>query len=330
MAHATESASIWDILRVCGITHPSYHHTCIGTGKNGYSCNNQVPRKFRRNALHELEILSCSPNNSLAPKLQYAAALLCCKRRHQDQAEAISQTWYRRLMLSGTRSGTNFPQSSLSQFYRDQPNATMLPHGADRVQVVVPGSSRSPFSPCLTSVVHEVTPAMIRENRLSFHVSTSRLASVAVSQLDNGRVHAVTLRTFRKGRQISDVDCSICLGRDSDDTVYLNCTECAGEFHWVCMESWIRGGLQLSNVTCPCCREERYFDGFYCTPCTPAAETSDTPTERMAHHQPLAQRPEHIVPAQQSSALRQQNSLRVVRRSGRTTRRPDFFTPNET
>ncbi|KAH1970274.1 hypothetical protein KXV92_007765 [Aspergillus fumigatus] len=221
----------------------------------------------------------------------------------------------------------------------------MFPHVADRVQVVVPGSSRSPFSPCLTSVVHEVTPAMIRENRLSFHVSTSRLACVAVSQLDNGRVHAVTLRTFRKGRQISDVDCSICLDHDSDDTVYLNCTECAGEFHWGCMESWIRGGLQLSNVTCPCCREERHFDGFYCTPCTPAAETSDTPTERMAQHQPLAQRPEHIVPGQQSSGLPQQDSSRlwayiahtesspslpVVRRSGRTTRRPDFFTPNET
>ncbi|GFF62102.1 hypothetical protein IFM51744_10889 [Aspergillus udagawae] len=220
----------------------------------------------------------------------------------------------------------------------------MLPRVAGRVQVVVPGPSRSPISHCLSSVVHEVTPAMIRENRVSFRVSTSRLASVLVPQLENGRIHALTLRTFRKGRQISDIDCSICLERDSDDTAYLNCTECAGEFHWGCMESWIRGGLQLSNVTCPCCREERQFDGFYCTPSTPAAETWDTPMERMAQHQPLAQSPEDIVSAQRPSGLPQQDSSRlwayaahsesfqsprVVRRSGRATRRPDFFTPNE-
>lgn len=61
------------------------------------------------------------------------------------------------------------------------------------------------------------------------------------------------------------------------------------------MESWIRGGLQLSNVTCPCCREESHFDGFYGTPCTPAAEKSGTPTERMAQHQPLPQSPEDII-----------------------------------
>lgn len=78
------------------------------------------------------------------------------------------------------------------------------------------------------------------------------------------------------------------------------------------MESWIRGGLQLSNVTCPCwyevvpaglgisltyhfSREESHFDGFYGTPCTPAAETSGTPTERMAQHQPLPQSPEDII-----------------------------------
>jgi hypothetical protein len=254
MAHATESVPLpWDILAVCGIAHPSYHHTCIGTSGTGYSCNNQVPQTSRRNALHQLEILSkCSPNNSWAPMLQYVAGLLLCKRRHQSQAESISRNWYQRLMLSNLRTGTVFPQSPLSQLYRGQLNTTILSRVADRVQVVVPGPSRSPISPCFSSVVYEVTPAMIRENRVSFHVSTSRLASVVVSHLENGRVHAVTLRTFRKGRQISDVDCSICLEHDPDDTAYLNCAECAGEFHWGCMENWVRGGLQLPNVTCPC------------------------------------------------------------------------------
>lgn len=80
MAHAAESASLWDILSVCGITHSFYHHTCIGTGKNGYLCNNHVPWKSRGNALHQLEVLfECSPDNSLVPKLQYVAGLLFCK-----------------------------------------------------------------------------------------------------------------------------------------------------------------------------------------------------------------------------------------------------------
>jgi hypothetical protein len=64
--------------------------------------------------------------------------------------------------------------------------------------------------------------------------------------------------------------------------------------------------------------------------------------ERMAQLQPLAQSSEDIVPAQRPSGLPQQDSSRlrayavhsessssprVVRRSGRTTRRADFFTP---
>jgi hypothetical protein len=208
----------------------------------------------RRNALRQLEILpKCSTSNSLVSKFQCVAGLLLCKRRHQILAESIGQNWYDRLMLFNIQIRTLFPRSPLSVFYRDQPNPSMLPQVADRVQVVVPAPSRSP--PCLSSVVHEVTPAMVQDNRVSFHVSTSRLASVAVSQLENGRVHGVALRTFRKGRQISDVDCSICLEHDSDNTAYLNCAECAGEFHWGCMEKWIRGGLQLSNITCPCLYE---------------------------------------------------------------------------
>jgi hypothetical protein len=43
-------------------------------------------------------------------------------------------------------------------------------------------------------------------------------------------------------------------------------------------------------------REECHFGGFYCTPYIPAAETSGTPMQRMAQHQPLVQGPQDIGP----------------------------------
>ncbi|GFG21500.1 hypothetical protein IFM5058_11062 [Aspergillus udagawae] len=129
---------------------------------------------------------------------------------------------------------------------------------------------------------------MVLENQIPFHVSSARLAVVSVPRGD-GHVTSITLRTFRKGRQLSDVECDICRECRSDDTVYLNCEECSGEFHWSCMEVWLNHSSPQSGFTCPHCREDRLFDGFYCTPCTPAAHVPDGPVDMTVPHPPHAE-----------------------------------------
>ncbi|KAF7586962.1 hypothetical protein BBP40_007976 [Aspergillus hancockii] len=96
----------------------------------------------------------------------------------------------------------------------------------------------------------EVTDAMVQENQIPFHVSSTRPAVVTVPTA-SGHTGSVVFRSFRKGRDISDVECGICRERHSDDTVYLNCEECAGEFHWRCMQGWLTHRSPRSNFSCP-------------------------------------------------------------------------------
>jgi hypothetical protein len=92
---------------------------------------------------------------------------------------------------------------------------------------------------------------MVRENQIPFFVSSARLAVVSVPRANRRRVGSVTLRTFCKGRQLSDVECDICRECRCDDTVHFNCGEYSGEFHRSCMEARLYQGPPQAGFTCP-------------------------------------------------------------------------------
>jgi hypothetical protein len=97
---------------------------------------------------------------------------------------------------------------------------------------------------------------------------------------------------------------------------------------------------QLSmTLTKASSRENRLFDGFYCTPYTPAAHAPDGSVDTSLPDSPhvegsgsVAVEREASHPSQQSTnrqqrpeRIRRVSSTRLVRRSGRVTRRPDYF-----
>ncbi|KAE8155379.1 hypothetical protein BDV40DRAFT_283871 [Aspergillus tamarii] len=204
----------WNPLERCHIARPSEHDSCIGQSLNGRPCRNKVSKGCRGTASHRLEILAmCSIDESLIPKLQEIASLLLCRRRHQSQVTSLSEGWCRLL-------------------------------GLLRDETPVPAPARS----AARQRGQEVTVAMVQEGQIPFQVSTTRPAVVSVPTAIGGTGNIV-FRSFRKGRDISDVQCDICHERHLEDTVYLNCEECTGEFHWECMQRWLHS-LQ-ADFSCP-------------------------------------------------------------------------------
>ncbi|KAE8132140.1 hypothetical protein BDV38DRAFT_275334 [Aspergillus pseudotamarii] len=318
----------WDPSTICETIDPSRHCTCIGVAKNGDACRNKVSKESREMASHRLEILSMCPiNESLVSKLQEIAGLLC-KRRHQDQATSLSERWCTRLGLSPEQAPIPSPAPSHSS-QRRHTRSDRVP--TTRAERRVSGSSTS--LPTTHQQREEVTVAMVQENQIPFHVSSTRPAVVTVSTA-SGQTGSVMFRSFRKGRDISDVECGICRERHSEDTVYLNCEECAGEFHWRCMEGWLMHRPPRSNFSCPNCRQDRLFDGFHAARprsfLDAASEASQSATLPAAPDLPRRDELSEQAPAEPelSSGSYGPSPMEGVRRSMRPTRRPEYFVPS--
>ncbi|GFG19251.1 hypothetical protein IFM5058_09872 [Aspergillus udagawae] len=295
----------------------------------------------------------CPTEEFLKSKLLIVAGLLLCKQRHQDQAAQMSQKWHNRLNHPEARDAIRISEYSLSSYPRSgRAREESRVHG---LTGPLDGRTDSDLTSALSPVLQgyspptsrpssvgrrsqAVTPTMVREDQIPFHVSSARLAVVSVPGGD-GRVTSITLRTFSKGCQLSDVECDISRESPSEDTVYLNCEKCSGEFHWNCMEVWLSHSPPQAAFTCPHCCEDRLFDGFYCTPCTPPAHAPESPINTTVPHQPHEQssggagvghepsRPSRRSPSREEEpeSTCSGGSPRPVRRSGRVTRRPDYF-----
>ncbi|KAE8404420.1 hypothetical protein BDV37DRAFT_271493 [Aspergillus pseudonomiae] len=176
----------------------------------------------------------------------------------------------------------------------------------------------------------QVTVAIVQENQIPFHVLSTRPAVVTVSTT-SGYTGSVIFRSFYKGRDISDIEYSICRARYSEDTVYLNCEKCMGEFHWRCMESWLIHRLPRSNSNYPNCRQNRRFDGFHAayprSSLDTASEVSQSTTLPAAPDLPRRDRLSDQVPVKPEllSGSYGPSPIEGVRRSTRYTRRPDHF-----
>jgi hypothetical protein len=109
--------------------------------------------------------------------------------------------------------------------------------------------------------------------------------------------------------------------------------------HWY--EVLNSSGMLVSKLTKANSREGRVFNGFYSRPCTPPAHAPESPVNTTAAHQSHEQssggagvgreasRPSRRSPnrEQETESARSGGSPRPVRRSGRVTRRPDYFIP---
>jgi hypothetical protein len=157
----------------------------------------------RESASHWLEILSMCPTDEfLKSRLPTVAGLLLCKQRHQDQAAQICQQWHNHLNHPEARDAIRTSEYSSSS-YRPSRRAQVDAQSdgvTARALSSIPQADSPPTSR-LSSVrrySQPVTPIMVRENQIPFHVSSARLAVVSVPRAD-GHVSSVALRTFRKG-----------------------------------------------------------------------------------------------------------------------------------
>jgi hypothetical protein len=122
------------------------------------------------------------------------------------------------------------------------------------------------------------------------------------------------------------------------------------------MEAWLYHGTPQAEFTCPhwyevrspsgklvnklinvSSREDRLFDGFYYAPCTPPAHADESPLETTARQNSGAAGADREASSpsrrrsnrqQETESARSGGSSRSVRRSGRVTRRPDYFIPS--
>ena len=234
MSQAEPSRQLRDLLATCGISDPSSHCTCIGTARKG-ACGNKVSKKSRETALHRLEVLALCHNEFSIPKLLAIAGSLLCKRWHQDQSMALSELWFGRICQAINLSQVPTPISSPRR-HRTGSTASTVQRDADPATVHQRGQT--------------ISAATVRDDQIGFHVSSSRRAVVTIPTA-TGASRAIVLCSFRTGRDILDVDCGICREHHSHDVVYLNCTECTGEFHLECMEGWLMHRSPQSNFTCP-------------------------------------------------------------------------------
>ena len=256
--------ALWQPLAVFDIKDPRQHGTCVGTTKKGKPCRSRISRETRENAWHWLEILGFFPVNLDYTKtvMESIAGMLLCKRLHQGQSCQVSMKW-----LEGIKNSSLLSQGLISTSDMPCSTSSSSPMGS-RVSSFVPLSvsdgdagvidlthSEEPSAQHQNGLtphadtVREVTVDALKQNKIPFKVSSSRLAAVRMRTRD-GRTDSVVLRSFRS-RHISRVHCSICHSDEPSGGVSISCEECSCDFHWGCIERWFSVRSHSAQHTCP-------------------------------------------------------------------------------
>lgn len=239
-----------NLLRTCSINDPLQHATCLGITQNSLHCQNRVSKTSPQMARLRLELLATRPADSqLKTELRAVAELLLCKRRHRDQSARLCQQWYDHLRpLLPESAIPAAPQPTLTSGHvpsaqRGERERTAPPRLDDISSTSTSIAARADPAPSRTEATaaavvppraREITVDMIRTNRIPFHVSSTQPARVSVASA-RGAPNTLKFRSFERGRSIADVRCTICKELDLNETVYVNCEECVGGFHWECM-----------------------------------------------------------------------------------------------
>ncbi|KAJ5642598.1 hypothetical protein N7490_006598 [Penicillium lividum] len=270
---------VWNPLLICEMGSGSLEHgnTCCGITQKGDQCKNAVRKEILKSGRQKLDTFAERPFSvcNLQLKLRDLAADFLCTRWHQlRQADSVGQRWYEatirnqtqtrhsrpdgrrplRLVRSTRRSAANPGQHSQSQ-----------PRAMDGVVFTGPSISvpsqlgRSPQD-------RQVTPAMLRENQVTWSVSDEAPVELIIAN-DHAGPQTLKLKRFtHKSPHNSDSRherCYICHAVDESEPVTLHCGECELVAHLNCMELWLGSWRPGFHTSCPHCLSDGAFVAKY-------------------------------------------------------------------
>ncbi|KAJ1713205.1 hypothetical protein NYO67_4607 [Aspergillus flavus] len=303
---------VWDPIQVCGISDPSCTTTCYGQTLTKASCKNRISKESRKDAAHLIQLLAQRPaDHNLLESLKKIARLLLCKRNHQhqegEQVRPLATRWYE----SGRASGA-LQHMQNSRAESQQLDHPLYPeqHPLDRTSTLLTPMDVEPA----TAVPQSICMEQLRQRSIQFEVSPTSPARIAFGtpNADNA-LTPVILRTLGQEDGSSRRECLICHDDAPDDLVYLKCARCRRSVHLGCMGAWFERRWRGVHFNCPQCRRFSTFDAFYST-----AEAGEA--ENRVEDSGDA-------PAPRGEITAEGGLVQGLRRSGRRTRRPDYYVP---
>jgi hypothetical protein len=202
--------------------------SCCGVTKKGQPCKNSVKVQDTKIGHQKLATLAREPFelSNLQSKLGVIARVFLCVRWHrQRQADQVGQQWYEAAVRNqarvshGSRMGSpsvvvHQGQLQTSSASRRRPASGNTdrspPHGLRQdppVRLSTNPEPVQPFNPFVTS-------AMLRTNRVPWHISSAQPAILtSVANVWAG-VQGLTLKDLTLSDEVDDIHCVFCLDED--------------------------------------------------------------------------------------------------------------------
>ncbi|KAL2835957.1 hypothetical protein BJX68DRAFT_274812 [Aspergillus pseudodeflectus] len=306
--------SVWDPIRVCGMSDPDYTTTCCGKTRANANCKNRISRQSRTDAAHLLQLLALRQpaDDSLVETLHKIARLLLCKRNHQhkedEQVQPLAMRWYESARAS----------RAVGEHGRDSPtenrqiDSPLYPE-LDLVDVNSTSLTPMDVEPAAAEC-QSIRIEQLRQRSVPFEVSPSSPARIqfGTANADNTST-PVILRSLRQDDDGgSSIECLICHDDAADDIANLQCERCRRSVHLGCMRDWLERRSTRINFNCSQCRGVTRFDASYS-----AAETTGEAGDGV----------ESAGGGRTARGEITSEGDTVLRRSRRRTGRPDYYVP---
>ncbi|KAJ5544068.1 hypothetical protein N7494_005347 [Penicillium frequentans] len=266
---------LWNPLLICEMGSGSFEHgdTCCGITQKGDQCKNTVRKETLKSGRQKLDTLAERPFTvcNLQLKLRDIAADFLCTRWHRlRQADLVGQRWFEAAIRSQSQTrrsqpGGHRPLRSVRSTRRstvdlDQPSQ-LRPRAMDGV--VFTGSAISVPSQLVPSPQdRQVTPAMLREDQVTWSVSDEAPAELMIAN-DRAGPQILKLKRFTRRSPQSSIPrherCYICHGEDESEPVTLHCGKCELVAHLNCMELWLGSWRPGFHTSCPHCLSDGAF-----------------------------------------------------------------------
>ncbi|KAJ5642585.1 hypothetical protein N7490_006585 [Penicillium lividum] len=266
---------VWNPLLICEMGSGPFEHgnTCCGITQKGDQCKNAVRKEILKSGRQKLDTLAERPFSvcNLQLKLRDIAADFLCTRWHQlRQADLVGQRWYeaairnqlqpRRSQPDGRRPLRSVRSTRRSAADPDR-HSQSRPRAMDGVVFTGPSISvPSQLGPSTQD--RQVTPAMLRENQVTWPVSDEAPADLMIAN-DHAGPQTLKLKRFTcRSPQSSDPrgeTCYICHGEDENEPVTLYCGGCELVAHLNCMELWLGSWRPGFHTSCPHCLSDGAF-----------------------------------------------------------------------
>ncbi|KAJ5033081.1 hypothetical protein NUH16_003211 [Penicillium rubens] len=274
---------VWNPLLICEMGSGPFEHgnTCCGITQKGDQCKNAVRKEVLKSGRQKLDALAERPFSvyNLQLKLRDIAAEFLCTRWHQlRQADLVGQRWYEAAIRNQPQTRRSQPatrhplrpvrstrHSAIDPERRTERRSQSRSRAMDGVEFTGPSISvPSQFGP--SSRDRQVTPAMLRENQVTWSVSDEAPAHLMIAN-DEAGPQALKLKRFTcRSPQSSNSrreKCYICHGKDENEPVTLHCGGCRFVAHLDCMELWLGTWRPGYHTSCPQCMYDGAFVAKY-------------------------------------------------------------------